>query len=777
MADAQGSQIQGSPTQGGQEAIQATTDAKDNKTSKTSQFGTSQFGQRIGDVTSRVKEQGVLNTLQSLSFAKASELLMPLGVFLILALLLMPLPAFALDILLTFSITTSIVILMTVIFVDSPVRLSSFPTILLLAALLRLGLNIASTRLILANGHEGTDAAGVMIEAFGNFVAAGNYIIGLIVFGILVIINFVVITKGAGRIAEVSARFSLDGLPGKQMAIDAEFTAGHITEEEATRKRQDLAKESTFYGSMDGASKFVRGDAMAGLLITFINIIGGIVIGVVQRDMDIAVAAENYTLLTIGDGLVSQIPGLIVSVSAGFLITKSGVEGKTEDVVSEQFGTNPLTMIIPSFILLTLSTIPGLPAVPFLILGLGVGALGVMILYKQKRAQAAMDEFGKEKQDAKRKSPTNMPVDGDGTPLSLNEAQERENANEEIRKILDIDQVRVDLGYGLLPTIKSNDGLSLKNLIVNMRKNMAHRFGVIVPSVRIMDNLELPSHEYIIYVKDIESGRGELRPNMLLCFSMDRHHDGKFTIRGEKTREPIYNMPAVWIRENQRDEATFQGYTVIEPVSVIVTHLNEIVQKNMAELLSYNSVQNLLDMIAEKHRPMVQELVPKIVSISLLQKVLQNLLHDHISIRDLAQIIAAIGDAAMGKMSFVQTIEQVRSYLSKQICHSLEDEDGLIRFMTLGHYWEDAFLNALQPSPEGDYHLVLDPNLLREFINKLKNLSNDLAQKGIRSIMLVNSSLRPHMRATLQRHLPDLQVISFNEVHVTAKYEMVATID
>ena len=496
---------------------------------------------------------------------RRSDVLLALGVMFILVVLIMPMPKWLLDGMLTISITLSVLILLTSLFITRPLDFSSFPTVLLIATMLRLSLNLASTRLILANGHEGPNAAGDVIEAFGNFVMGGNFVIGIIIFAILVIVNFVVITKGSGRIAEVSARFSLDAMPGKQMAIDSDLSAGLINEHEAKTRRKNLEDESNFFGSMDGAAKFVRGDAIAGLLITFINVIGGIIIGVAQQGMSFADAAEAYTLLTVGDGLVTQIPALIVSTAAGLLVSKGSTDGSIDKVVISQFGNHPRAFGLSSAMLVALAILPGIPAIPFLLLAGGTGAVAWYLTTSRAAAESA--EGGP-----------------DSGPAPVVE--------EPIATALRIDQLRLELGYSLLPLVSNQEGHRLTEQIKALRHQIAMEIGFVMPSVRIQDNMQLPANTYVIRIKDIEGGRGEVKPGMLLA--MDPRGE-PMEMPGEKTTEPTFGLPALWIDESAREEAAFRGYTVVDPPTVITTHLTEIIKEYMPDLLSYAETQKLLD--------------------------------------------------------------------------------------------------------------------------------------------------------------------------------------
>ncbi len=492
-----------------------------------------------------------------ISFSKRGDIFLALGVVTILAVLILPMPRWGMDVGLAFSITLSVLILMVSLFVEKPLEFNTFPTILLLATMIRLALNLASTRLILAHGHEGTDAAGQVIQAFGGFVMGGNFVIGIIVFAILVIVNFVVITKGSGRVAEVSARFTLDAMPGKQMAIDADLSTGLIDEDEARTRRRDLEDESTFFGAMDGAAKFVRGDAIAGILITFINVIGGIIIGVVQKDLSFAEAADFYTRLTVGDGLVSQIPALIVSTAAGLVVTKAGVAGATESALFRQLGGQPRALGLVSFLSFALAVLPGMPLMPFMSFSIICGGIAGYVHFRTKRDLE--DEIREIEEKA---------ID----PAAI--------AEEPISTALRIDFLRLELGYGLLSLISApKDGQKLTDQIKALRRQMASDVGFVMPSVRIQDNMQLPANTYCIRVKEIESGRGELRPNMLLV--MDPRGED-ISIPGEKTTEPTFGLPAMWIEEANKEEALFRGYTVVDPATVITTHLTEVIKDNMS---------------------------------------------------------------------------------------------------------------------------------------------------------------------------------------------------
>ncbi len=668
----------------------------------------------------------------------------PAGMMAILAIMLIPLPTFLLDGLLTISIALSLLIMMAVVFAENPVKFSTFPMILLIAAMFRLSLNVASTRIILSEGKNGTGAAGHIIEAFGQFVAGGNFVIGTIIFIILMIINFVVITKGAGRIAEVAARFTLDALPGKQLSIDADLSSGLITEAEAKQKRKDLEAESKFYGSMDGASKFVRGDAVAGLLITGINVVGGIIIGVAQGGLTLSKAAEIYTILTIGDGLVSTIPSLIVSTAAGLLATKAGVEEKIDSAIGKQLGTNVGVLIVAAVTLLLMAFIPKMPPVPFILLA---AVLGFFALVMRRRAQ----------RDA---------VDAD-KPMDNAETQKAENAtpDEPIQNSLQIDLVRMELGYSLLSLLNEGE-LTLTQLIKNLRKQLASEFGFVMPSVRIQDNLELPGNNYVIRVKEIEEGVGELRPKMLMV--MDPKGD-KVTIPGEPAVEPVYKIPAVWVTENMREDAHFRGYTVVDPCTIITTHLTEILKDNMADLLSYAETRKLIDDLPEQHKKLADELIPNKISVSDVQRVLQNLLRERVSIRDLASILEGMALAfSSGITSINRVTEWVRVSLNRQISHQYLNADKELPIIHLSEEWEQAFVQSLQGNGE-EKNFVMQPSLIEQFIANVDDLFGQASDQGHQAILLTSGNVRRFVRLVVERSRTPVPVIAQAEIHPRTK--------
>jgi flagellar biosynthesis protein FlhA len=675
------------------------------------------------------------------AFLKRGEIALALGLVAVLAVLIFPMPAWLLDISLAFSITVSILILMTVLFIEKPLDFSSFPTVLLLVTMLRLALNLASTRLILTYGHEGTDAAGHVIQAFGGFIMGGNYVIGIIVFAILVLVNFVVITKGSGRIAEVSARFSLDAMPGKQMAVDADLSAGLIDEKEAKTRRKTLEDESNFFGSMDGAAKFVRGDAIAGLIIVFINVIGGIIIGVAQEGMSMSEAASTYTLLTVGDGLVSQIPALIVSTGAGMLVTKAGVTGSTDKALFRQLSGYPAALGLAAFLMVALSLMPGIPTVPFMGLAALTGFMAYLVMRHQKKAAAFVAQ------------------------QQVVEQQQVPVAEEPISTALQLDAIRLELGYGLLGLINTERGHRLTDQVKALRRQLASEMGFILPAVRIQDNLQIQANSYVIRIKEIEAGRGDLRPNMILV--MDPRGD-KINMTGEETTEPTFGLPAMWVDPSAREEALFRGYTVVDPATVITTHLTELVKDNMAELLSHAETQKLLDELPKEHQKLVADLIPGQISVGGVQRVLQALLTERVSIRDLANILEGVAEATGYSRNVNAIVEHVRARLARQISDASSDASGVIPLVTLSPEWEQAFANAVRGDGE-DRQLVMAPSDLQQFIQMVRQTFERFAIMGESPVLLTSPGIRPFVRSIVERFRPATTVMSQNEIHPKAK--------
>jgi flagellar biosynthesis protein FlhA len=682
------------------------------------------------------------------------DILLAGGLVLVLAVLVLPIPTWLLDMCLAFSLTLSVLILMIALFIDKPLDFNAFPSILLISTIFRLALNVASTRIILSHGHEGTHAAGHIIEAFGNFLMGGNTVIGIIVFIILLIINFMVITKGSGRIAEVSARFSLDAMPGKQMAIDADLGAGIINDVEAKRRRKELEDESNFFGSMDGAAKFVRGDAIAGLLITFINVIGGIIIGTVFMDMPLREAGHTYTFLTIGDGLVAQIPALIVSTAAGILVTKSGVRGSTDKAVFKQLSAFPAAMGLASALMGAMAFMPGIPTLIFLLFSGGTGGMAYYLMKVQK------DIVAKATAEAAKETAVKT---ASGTAAA---------ADEPISKTLSIDSIRLELGYGLLPLVNGDHGVKLPEQVKNLRKQLAGEIGYVVPSVRIQDNLQLPPNQYMIKVKEIKAGEGDIRPGQLLVLDPKGE---KITLNGEPTVEPTFGLPAMWIPDSLRTEANFKGYTVVESGTVLITHLTEIIKENMAELLSYTEAQKLLDQLPEEHKKLVTDVVPDKMSVSGLQRILQALLKERVSIRDLPAILEGIAEAEPLTRNITLITEHVRQKLARSICESHTGEQGALLLVTLSSDWEGIFNEALVGTGE-DKQLALAPSKMQDFVTKVRTIFERHAASGEMPVLLTPANLRPYIRSLIERFRPATPVLSQNEIHPRAKIKTVGSI-
>ena len=674
------------------------------------------------------------------------DVALAVGILAILVMLLLPMPRMLLDLSLAISISVAVLVLMTALFIKKPLEFSAFPAVLLITTLLRLGLNIASTRLILSRGHEGTNAAGEVIEAFGAFVMQGNVVIGVIVFSILVIVNFVVITKGSGRIAEVAARFTLDAMPGKQMAIDADLSAGLINEDEARKRRAELEGESNFFGAMDGASKFVRGDAMAGLMITAINLIGGIIIGVVQSGMSFGDAASAYSTLTIGDGLVSQIPALIISVAAGLLVSKAGVDGEADKAVFGQLTANPQGLGLVSGVALMVGVLPGMPFLPFALMAACAGSLAWM-----------NRDIAERKAQEEAEAQAERVAEQAGSTAGGEEAP--------IEDSLAIDELKIELGYGLLPLINDVDGRKLTDQIKALRRSLAEEMGFVTPAVRIVDNMALGNNEYTIRIKELEAGRGELQLHKLLVMDPTGM---PIDMPGAHVKEPTFGLPATWIEEGMREEATFRGYTIVEPAAVLVTHLTELLRDNMADLLSYAEVEKLIDKLSKEHKKLVDDIAPAQISRAGIQRVLQSLIRERISIRDLSTILEGIAEASATTQHLDAIVEHVRTRLARQICHSNRAPDGNLPVLALGPQWEQAFMEALVG--EGDRRqLALAPSKLHDFVAAIRNSFETASTQGQVPVLLTSPLIRPYVRSLVERFRPQTVVMSQNEIHPSAR--------
>jgi flagellar biosynthesis protein FlhA len=688
---------------------------------------------------------GPLGTLlgRARPWAPGTDIWLAIGVIALVAVLILPLPTLILDIGLALSITSSVLVLMVAVFLKRPLQITSFPTLLLLTTLLRLSLNVATTRLILSNGQEGPLAAGHVVAAFGGFLMGSDVVIGVILFAILLVVNFMVITKGSGRIAEVAARFSLDAMPGKQMAIDSDLSAGLIDEKTARLRRAELEEESGFYGAMDGAAKFVRGDAIAGLIITGINILGGILIGLLRHDMGFSNALTTYTTLTIGDGLVSQIPALLVSVAAGIVVTKGGTEGSTDVALMRQLGGSPKPLAMAAGASVVMALMPGLPALPFLVLG-GLAGAGAWMRHK---------------------NPPRM--EGE-----VPEAPAQPAAEAPISDALRIDMVRVELGYGLL-VLAGGEAPRLTEQIKGLRRAIAAEMGFVLPPVRIQDNMALAPDTYCVRIKEIVAGQGTIRPTMVLA--MDPR-GGLPDLDGEPTQEPTFGLPAKWIDAALRDEADFRGCTVVDPPSVLTTHLTELVKQHMAELLSFAETQKLLDELPREHQKLVGELIPAQIQVGGVQRVLQGLLAERVSIRDLPTILEGIQEACGGGARAIPAIvAHVRTRLARQLSDAHLSPQGYLPLITLSPQWEEAFHDSLVGSGE-DRQLAMAPTQLGEFMTRMRAEFDAAAQMGEAPVLLTSAPLRSHVRAIVERIRPETAVMAQTEIHPRARIRTLGSI-
>ncbi|VIO78092.1 Flagellar biosynthesis protein FlhA [Bradyrhizobium ivorense] len=682
---------------------------------------------------------------------KRGDIALAVGVLTILVVLILPLPSIVLDLFLAVSIIVSILILMTSLFIQAPLEFSSFPTILLISTMLRLSLNMASTRLILSHGHEGTAAAGHVIEAFGNFVMGGNFVIGIIVFAILVIVNFVVITKGSGRIAEVAARFQLDSMPGKQMAIDADLSAGLIDEKAAKERRKALEDESGFFGAMDGASKFVRGDAIAGLLIVGINIVGGIIIGVAQQGLSFSEAARTYTVLTVGDGLVTQVPALIVSTAAGLLVSKAGITGAADKALMRQLSGYPQALGMSAGVMLVLALLPGIPTLPFLALGSGAAALA-WSARKQKRVAKAAEAAAA------------------AAPAAAAAAA---SAEEPISAALKIDDLKIELGYALLPLVNGPDGTDrLTEQIKALRRSLAVEMGFVMPAVRILDNVQLEANSYAIKIKEVDAGTGRIWPSQFMV--MDPAGN-QVQLPGINTLEPTFGLPATWVDAGLKEEAALKGYTVVDAATVLSTHLTELLKTNMADLLSYGEVQKLLKDLPKEQGELIKDIVPGQVTISGIQRVLQLLLAERISIRDLSTILEGIADALAFSRNPATMVEHVRARLARQICAQNTSPNGYLPLIALSARWEQAFAESIVGTGD-DRSLAMQPSKLSEFMTAVRNAFEQAAREGEAPVLVTSAAIRPFVRSLVERFRSQTTVLSQAEIHPRARLKTVGSV-
>jgi flagellar biosynthesis protein FlhA len=668
---------------------------------------------------------------------KNSDIAMSVCVIGILIIMILPLPTWLIDILLSCNITIAIIIILVSMYIVEAVDISMFPSFLLITTLFRLSLNIASTRLILLNGDQGVDAAGQVIKAFGSFVVGGNYVVGGIVFGILMVINFVVITKGSGRIAEVAARFTLDAMPGKQMSIDADLNNGLINEEEAKKKRSKLQREADFYGAMDGASKFVRGDVTAGLIITFINIIGGLVIGVLQKDMQLIDAAQTYTILTIGDGLVSSIPALIISTAAGIIVSRAASEGHMGTQMFSQLAVHPRAFGTAAAVLAFFGVVPGLPGLPFFALAGLAGFIGYSMYQAGRADQAAVPEKAE-------KPPTGM---------------------ENVDALLAIDDLELEVGYGLISLVDKAQGGDLLDKIRSIRRQFALDMGIVVPPIHIRDNLKLSPNQYAFLLRGIEVARGEIFSDQYLAMESGIVEQ---KIEGIPTREPAFGLPALWIAGDKREKAQMFGYTVVDPSTVLGTHIAELLKTYIHEVTGRQEVQSLLNKVAEKNPKLIDELVPGLLPLGTVQKVIQNLLRERVSIRNLVTILEVLADYAPSTKNTDILTEYVRQALGRNITRQYLADDGNLYLITLDPSVEDVLSSSVQHTDRESF-LSIDPNTAQQLIKKIEASLKRFEEKQSLPVLLCSPTIRSNLKKLLERFIPQLAVLSHTEIDTRLK--------
>ena len=679
---------------------------------------------------------------------RPQEYAVGLGVIVILAVMVMPIPPFLLDLLLSFSITFALIILLVSIFMQGPLDFSVFPSLLLIVTLIRLSLNVASTRIILLHGDEGVSAAGDVIESFGSFVVGGNFVVGAVIFIILVMINFIVITKGSVRTSEVAARFTLDAIPGKQMSIDADLNAGLINDREARKRRQNLEQEANFYGSMDGAIRFVRGDAIAGILITIVNILGGFCIGIFQQDMDIGEAAQIYTLLTIGDGLVSQLPALVVSTAAGLVVTRATADQNLPKQLISQLLNQPYAFLIASSILFVFGMIPGLPHFPFFLMSIIAGTIGFN-KFKDTNKKSLIENRKKE-DDAKAPAP------------------------EHVESILPLDIMELEVGYELIPLVDADSNGELLDRIKSVRRQFALEMGFIVPPLHIRDNLQLKSNEYGILIKGVEVSRGSIMADRLLAMNPGTIEK---EIDGIQTKEPTFGLPAVWILASDKQKAQMAGYTVVDPSTVVTTHIKETIKRHASELLGRQETQALVDKFKESNPKVIEELIPDVLSLGKVQKVLQNLLKEHISIRDLRTILEQLADYGLTTKDTDILTEYVRQSLARPITKQFQSADGSLSVMTLNREIEELIHSSIQKTELTSF-LALEPTVAEKLLLKLQEAVEAMTpQMETSPVLLASPGIRHHLRKLVERFLPDLAVLSHSEIIPSVQIKTLKVVD
>ncbi len=678
---------------------------------------------------------------------KNSDLGLAVGLVGILAVMVMPMPPFMLDLMLSLGIAIAVLLLLTAVYAKRALDFSIFPSLLLLTTLFRLALNVATTRKILLTGaEEGVGAAGHVIEAFGNFVVGGNYAVGIVVFTILVIINFIVITKGAGRVAEVAARFTLDAMPGKQMAIDADMNAGLINENEARRRRAEIAQEADFYGAMDGASKFVRGDAIAGIMIVLVNIVGGILIGVLQKGMEIGQAAEVFTLLTVGDGLVTQIPALIISTAAGIIVTRTASGTNYSQEFGKQLFMNPKALFASAGVMGFMGVIPGLPLLPFWVLGGGLFGIARRIVNQEKVAKAAEETKA---------------------------AQEKAKPGQEkLESLLQVDALELEVGYGLINIVDADQNGDLLERITNIRKQFALDYGIIVPPLRIRDNLELKPGDYQVMLKGVQIGQGTLMVGHLLAMDPGNVSD---PVAGIPTKEPAFGLDALWITARQKDDATFAGYTVVDLSTVIATHLTELVRGHAQELVGRQELQSLLDALKTSAPKVVEDVVPNLLPMGTVLKVLKNLLREGVSIRDLKTILEALAEAATTQKDPQLLTEHVRTALARQITKKLVGPAGELLLLTLDRQIEETIAGGILQTDQGQ-QLSLDPDFVRKLVAELNQWVVEAMQQTSSAVVLCSPMIRHHLKTLVDRFIPGVTVLSHNEITPNVNVKSLGTV-
>lgn len=667
------------------------------------------------------------------------DVLLVMGLFGTVLLMILPIHPFLLDGFLAISIALSLLILLSILYVKEPAEFTGFPTLLLFITLFRLSLNIASTRLILLDGY-----AGHIIEAFGNFVVRGNYVVGLVIFLILVLINFIVITKGAGRIAEVAARFTLDAMPGKQMAIDAELNAGIINETEARTRRRKVEQEADFYGAMDGASKFVRGDAIAAILITLINVLGGFAIGIMQKGMTVGEALQRFTLLSIGDGLVSQIPALITSTAAGILVTRAAAKEELGKELTKQLLAYPRVMIILTVMLVVFAIVPGLPMIPFLFLAGITGFLAYSMKGQEKLPKGVVAEAG--------------PAAAGGADSAAKTAAGA--AGDKLETLLNVDALQIELGYGLVSLADTRKGGDLLDRVTGVRKTFAQEMGVIVPPIRLRDNLQLESNQYRFLLKGNPIAQGTLMPGHWLAMNAS---NSKTVLKGMPTVEPVFKLPATWVTDVERKNAEISGYTVVDAASVLVTHLSETVKRNCQDILSRQDVQNLLDNLKQTHPTVVTELIPAQLNVGQVQRILQNLLAEGISIRNLAGILEKVSDHAGVTKNPDELSEHARRSLGPQIIKPYQGQNGSLQAITLDPRLEQQIAQGVRQSPT-EVSLMMEPKLARHVVDTLSQRIQQLLTSGQPPIVMCAPQIRLAFRRFFETTFADLTVLSYSEV-------------